>query len=94
MPVEQGQTRIYGDQSMVSAGITGPICPRPGMVGVQGRKSDIRSTSPLGMVAWLRGTFGDELPRGAARSAGLFSPHLSRARQHRFGRAEDRLALV
>src|SRR6516164_2777692 len=35
MPVEQGQTRIYADQSMVSGGITGPICPRPGMVGVQ-----------------------------------------------------------
>ena len=92
MPAEQGQTRICR-QSMVSAGITGPICRRPGMVG--GRKTDIHSTSPLGMVAWLLGKFGDEPPRGAAAFGRTLSPHLTGARQHRFGnRAEDRPALV
>ena len=34
-------------------------------------------TVALVIVAWFLGTFGDELPRGSARSAGLFCSYLS-----------------
>ena len=51
----------------------------------------------LVIVAWTLGTFGDDLPKGAARETGLFCPHFRRpgdpdGARHALGLARGRAA--
>jgi hypothetical protein len=70
MPVEQGQTRIYRSINGFSRNHQSNL-PQTRRGRRSGSEVRYSCYITVGVVAWLLGTFGDELPCGAARSAGL-----------------------